>query len=656
MELDEERQGFFRPFSQGVFRGLRADQWASFCSLSSDEQRIGFVYDLPEVRQVALAEVFKEKDEAEAKKKKDEGNAAFLAGDYPAAMRCYSRAMAVAPFKEDGTSELVAVCAANRSACLFHAGRHARCLADVELALQSGYPVALRFKVLDRRARSLMALKRFSEAKTAFQSVIKALDDANLEAGKHLHWQKEIQKMLVLFDTAKYTDAPAKPQSWLPPLPPLTSGANPDYPSASKKVAFSSTSTEGRFAVSSQPVAVGDVLVVERPFAAVLRPEKHGTHCIHCQTRIRDCVPCTGCAGVLFCSLSCRTAALDTYHRFECRILDLLYASGMSVTCMLSLRLVSRLRLQQLLEARPRLDRPAERYDPDDYGNIHRLVSHAEGRTAEAVFPLALMAAFMLRCLEFQNYFGPEVDTTSLDDTRRYVGALLLHHIQLVPYNAHEVAELQMKGFNNIDDSQSQFLGAAVYPTLALFNHSCDPGIVRYFSGTTVIVRAIKNISKGEMIAENYGPIFTQKTLRERLQYLRERYEFECKCKPCTELWPTFAEMDNSMWKFKCQTCKSALPVSTETLSPLFTCSSCGHETNIMKALKVLQDTEATFKAGMRDLETGDLNRGMEKLKDNLTRLDECLYPPFRDYHLCQQAVRKVMLTLGNKYVAERKA
>ena len=52
-----------------------------------------------------------------------------------------------------------------------------------------------------------MALKRFTEAKTAFQSVITALDDAGLGDGKQLHWQKEVQKMLALFDKSKYTDA-----------------------------------------------------------------------------------------------------------------------------------------------------------------------------------------------------------------------------------------------------------------------------------------------------------------------------------------------------------------------------------------------------------------------------------------------------------------
>ena len=40
------------------------------------------------------------------------------------------------------------------------------------------------------------------------------------------------------------------------------------------------------------------------------------------------------------------------------------------------------------------------------------------------------------------------------------------------------------------------------------------------------------------------------------------------------------------------------LPVSTETMTPLFTCNHCGHETNIMKALKILQDTDAAYRTG----------------------------------------------------------
>ena len=106
-DLDEERPGFFKPFSQSVLRSLSADQWTEFCSLTSDEQRVAFVYDLPEVRQVALQQVYKKKDEVEAKARKDEGNKLFSEGNYQGAMRCYSQAMAKAPFKGERSGVVI---------------------------------------------------------------------------------------------------------------------------------------------------------------------------------------------------------------------------------------------------------------------------------------------------------------------------------------------------------------------------------------------------------------------------------------------------------------------------------------------------------------------------------------------------------------------
>lgn len=98
-ELDDERPGFFRAFTQAVHRSLTTDQWQHFASLTSDSERVQLLYHLPEVRKVALSALHQNKDEAEAKQRKDEGNKAFAAGDYAKAMRCYSQAIVAAPFK-----------------------------------------------------------------------------------------------------------------------------------------------------------------------------------------------------------------------------------------------------------------------------------------------------------------------------------------------------------------------------------------------------------------------------------------------------------------------------------------------------------------------------------------------------------------------------
>ena len=122
--------------------------------------------------------------------------------------------------------------------------------------------------------------------------------------------------------------------------------------------------------------------------------------------------------------------------------------------------------------------------------------------------------------------------------------------------------------------------------------------LYRYFQGTSVIVRAIKNIRQGEMIAENYGPIFTQTPRAERQASLKSQYKFDCICVPCTEDWPMFKNMDNRMMRFRCVTgtkgdevpkCNNVICVPTDTLDFMIQCLVCKQYTNVFKGLNVLQ-------------------------------------------------------------------
>jgi SET domain-containing protein len=69
---------------------------------------------------------------------------------------------------------------------------------------------------------------------------------------------------------------------------------------------------------------------------------------------------------------------------------------------------------------------------------------------------------------------------------------------------------------NREEGAESMFIGAGIYPTLAMFNHSCDPSIVRFYIEDAVCVQSIKNIRKGEEICENYGPIFFHSNREDR--------------------------------------------------------------------------------------------------------------------------------------------
>lgn len=52
-------------------------------------------------------------------------------------------------------------------------------------------------------------------------------------------------------------------------------------------------------------------------------------------------VPCIGCTTVLFCSIKCREAAYNKYHKYECTFLGALLTEGASIICCLALRLIT---------------------------------------------------------------------------------------------------------------------------------------------------------------------------------------------------------------------------------------------------------------------------------------------------------------------------
>lgn len=60
----------------------------------------------------------------------------------------------------------------------------------------------------------------------------------------------------------------------------------------------------------------------------------------------------------------------------------------------------------------------------------------------------------------------------TLSEEERWIGSLLLRHIQLLQFNAHELAELQMVRPNEMEGAKAVFIGAAVYPTV-YSNSSC---------------------------------------------------------------------------------------------------------------------------------------------------------------------------------------
>lgn len=194
-----------------------------------------------------------------------------------------------------------------------------------------------------------------------------------------------------------------------------------------------------------------------------------------------------------------------------------------------------------------------------------------------------MLAVMLLRCMKKYGYFGFDgVDDDVLTEDECYIGVLLVHFLEVNQFNAHEVAQFEMIARNREEGSKSVYIGAACYPTLAMFNHSCDPSIIRFYIEDYVCVQTIKNVRRGEEICENYGPIFFHSPKEDRIQRLKAQYWFDCCCIPCQETWPLMHEMGDDVLNFRCPVCGDGVPFQTVSNNPSLKCA-CGTPIPMLK-------------------------------------------------------------------------
>lgn len=49
----------------------------------------------------------------------------------------------------------------------------------------------------------------------------------------------------------------------------------------------------------------------------------------------------------------------------------------------------------------------------------------------------------------------------------------------MLQFNAHEIYETRHGPGNRFKNAKAAYIGVAVYPTVALFNHDCYPAVTR---------------------------------------------------------------------------------------------------------------------------------------------------------------------------------
>ncbi|EAQ92037.1 hypothetical protein CHGG_00272 [Chaetomium globosum CBS 148.51] len=97
-------------------------------------------------------------------------------------------------------------------------------------------------------------------------------------------------------------------------------------------------------------------------------------------------------------------------------------------------------------------------------------------------------------------------------------------------FRVHDIISRNAFGVGGKDGQGSQGGGAGLWPWAALINHSCIPNSEREFVGDLMVIRATKNIAKGEEIVHSYDE---SGVYDDRQRALMTTWGFECSCALC---------------------------------------------------------------------------------------------------------------------------
>lgn len=470
----------------------------NFKNLDDDNERVKCLYEHAKTVPIPLSQTGKSYENAI--KYKTNGNISYEKKELDKAIDSYNSALITSPqntgkfsnrlqshkpsnfnYCLDREKELVAVTLANRSAVLFEKELNQECLDDINYLISLGsYPKHLEHKVFLRKGKSCLVLGKYAEGIAAVKSAITSLEKAKLSPENK---RSKLDEINCVLDELKLKINDANLELAIPSKSNLTAFTpNFRYPAVNDFVDFDKDDTQGRFARAKRDIEPGFIVAEEEPHCLAISITTCLKNCSNCTKSIANPIPCGTCKYTVFCSKNCMEEA--KYHKIECEIIHSLYESGASINCIMALRIITQKPFDFFWDIKDSLDNP---FSPDsiyhgsDYKRLYNLCTHNSIRPKGEFVHYGFMAIYLLRLLKLTSYFSYEAKDDQLTEQECYIGGLILRHLQILQFNAHELSEL--RNLKTVNENELNYytchLGGAVYPTLALFNHSCQPGVIR---------------------------------------------------------------------------------------------------------------------------------------------------------------------------------
>ncbi|XP_030051898.1 N-lysine methyltransferase SMYD2 isoform X1 [Microcaecilia unicolor] len=252
---------------------------------------------------------------------------------------------------------------------------------------------------------------------------------------------------------------------------------------------------KGRGLRAVRRFAVGELVFSCPAYTSVLTVNERGNHCDFCFARKEGLSKCGRCKQAFYCNAECQKGDWPM-HKLEC---SAMCTFGQNWNPSETVRLTARILAKQKMQPERS---PSEK---------------------------------LLAVKEFESHLD-KLDNEKRELIQNDIAAL--HHFYSkhleYPDNATLVflfAQVNCNGFT-IEDEELSHLGSAVFPDVALMNHSCCPNVIVTYKGTLAEVRAVQEISTGAEIFTSYIDLLYP--TEDRNDRLKDAYFFCCDCKECS--------------------------------------------------------------------------------------------------------------------------
>ncbi|XP_073974235.1 SET and MYND domain-containing protein 4-like isoform X2 [Rhodnius prolixus] len=553
-----------------------------------------------------------------------EGNSFYTKGYVYQSLRYYTNAVLLAP----KDSEELQLAFGNRSAALFSMKKYQECISDIKYALSCNKTPSIRdIRLLIRKAKALECINNFIEGQEAYELANYMLIRCVEKDQKRLHRLKdEIQQGL---SNLKHVAKPPKNEVNSSKteeefkLIMDSFSAKTEFPSASSKLALMKNSIKGRHVIARENLSVGEVIFIEKPFAFVVLPDYSSDHCQACCKKILNPLPCKHCIEACFCSQQCRRIAWNKFHKWECGFgLKLSYMIGIAH-----------------LGFRVALIGFTEPSNPE-YQRVKDLQQHIHSLEADDLYQYTLTATVLVIYLEnFTNIMmGPNRIESLLE-----IGGLILLHIAQLVCNGHAITAIMQEESvaGKILNEEQVRIATAIYPSASMMNHSCDPSIINGFKDEYLIVRAIRNIKKGEEVYNCYGPHFRRMSRQERQSSLLQQYMFLCKCEQCT----SEEDFIERFTGYRCQneTCGGIVPIHGRICPKCLISLREDCVTSVEKAVAFMYSAKEAAS-------DKNFQKGVQLAEKALKLYSLHLYKHHKYILECKDFLAKMLIYLGHNY------